>query len=42
MSNERMRNLAFIFFEHKRLKAISMDEILREFNGLKERKVQLF
>lgn len=42
MTNKRMRNLAFLAFEHKRLKLISIDEILIEFDAMKERKVQLF
>lgn len=42
MSNRRMRNLAFLAFEHKRLKNVSHDEVLRKFNGAKQRKVQLF
>lgn len=42
MTNERMRNLAFIAFEHKRLKNISIDDILKEFHNRKDRKVQLF
>lgn len=42
MSNSRMRHLAFLAFEHKRLKNISLDDVLKEFNNKKERKVQLF
>lgn len=42
MTNARMRNLAFIAFEHKRLKNIPIDDVLKEFNSKKERKVQLF
>lgn len=42
MSNERMRNLDFLAFEHKRLKNIPMDDILRKFNNKKDRKIQLF
>lgn len=42
MTNERMRNLAFIAFEHKRLANVSIDNILGEFNNKKDRKVQLF
>lgn len=42
MTNERMRNLSFIAFEQKRLKNISKDDILKEFNNRKNRKVQLF
>lgn len=42
MTNKRMRNLAFLAFESKRIKTISFDKILRKFNDAKERKVQLF
>lgn len=42
MTNERMRNLAFIAFEAKRLKNISIDDVLKAFNDKKDRKVQLF
>lgn len=42
MTNERMRNLAFIAFEHKRLNNISIDDVLKAFNSKKQRKVQLF
>lgn len=40
MSNSRMRQLAFLAFEHKRLENISLDLALQEFNNKKERKVQ--
>lgn len=42
MSNKRMRNLAFLAFESKRLKKISLDLFLKKFNEKKTRKVQLF
>lgn len=42
MSNERMRNLAFLAFESKRLKTISIDDVLKEWNCSKARKIQLF
>lgn len=42
MTNKRMRNLAFLAFEHNRLKNISVDKVLRKFNDSKERRVQLF
>lgn len=41
MNNDRMRNLAFLAFEHNRLKTISIDDVLKEFNSKKERRVQL-
>ena len=41
MTNKRMRNLAFLAFESKRIK-ISFDTVLRKFDDAKERKVQLF
>lgn len=42
MTNERMRNLAFLAFEHKRLQNISIDEVMRKFNDAKQRRVQLY
>lgn len=42
MTNKRMRNLAFLAFEHQRLERLSIDKMLRLFNEEKERKVQLF
>lgn len=42
MTNERMRNLAFIAFEHKRLNNISIDDIMKAFNNKKGRRVQLY
>jgi hypothetical protein len=42
MTNERMRRLAYLAFENKRLKNIPVDDVLREFNKKKQRKVQLF
>lgn len=42
MANQRMRNLALIAFEHKRLKNISIVDVLKEFNSKKQRRVQLY
>lgn len=42
MTTERMRNLAFLAFEHKKLQKIDVLEILKAFNDLSDRKVQLF
>lgn len=42
MKNERLRNLAFLGFEKKRLKNVDLDFVLQEFNRKKDRKVQLF
>lgn len=42
MTNKRMRHLAFLAYEHKRLNNIDIEDILREFNNKKERKIQLF
>lgn len=42
MTNERMRNLAFIAFEYKRLQNISVNDVLKVFSNKKDRKVQLF
>lgn len=42
MSSERIRGLSFLAFEHKRLKEISSEVILKKFNDRKNRRVQLF
>lgn len=42
MSTERLNNLSFSAFEHKRLDSLDMDTVLLRFNELKNRKVQLF
>lgn len=42
MSTDRLNNLSFLAFEHKRLASIDLDEVLKRFNALKDRKVQLF
>lgn len=42
MNNERMRHLAFLAFEHKRLKTISIENVMQEFNDKKNRKMQLY
>lgn len=42
MTNERMRNLAFLAFAHKTLKEISIDDVLHKFDKKKNRKIQLF
>lgn len=42
MTNERMRNLAFLAFEQERFKTISLDDVMRKFNDAKERRVQLY
>lgn len=42
MSNNRMRNLAFMAFESKRLDNVESEVVLRTFNNAKQRKVQLF
>lgn len=42
MTNERMRNLAFLAFEQEKLKTISVEEVLRKFNDAKNRRVQLY
>ena len=41
MTNERMRNLAFLAFEQERLKNIPIGKVLRKFNDAKERRAQL-
>lgn len=42
MKNDRLRNLAFLGFEKKRLQEIDIEEVLIEFDRNKNRKVQLF
>lgn len=42
MTDERMRNLAYLAFEAKRLKRISNEDVLKIFNESKQRKVQLY
>lgn len=42
MTNQRMRNLAFITFEHNRLNNICIDDVLKAFDSKKQRRVQLF
>lgn len=42
MATERLNNLSFLAFEHKRLASVDLEEVLRRFNALKGRKVQLF
>lgn len=42
MKNKRLRNLAFLGFEKKRLKSLDLDDVLLQFNKEKERRVQLF
>lgn len=42
MSTERLNNLSFLAFEHKRLENIDLDMVLKRFNALHDRKVQLF
>lgn len=42
MLTDRLNNLSFLAFEHKRLDVLDYDAILRRFDALKNRKVQLF
>lgn len=42
MSNERLRNLSFLAFEEKQLQKISPEKILRHFNDLKDRRLQIY
>ncbi|KAJ6644666.1 Zinc finger MYM-type protein 1 [Pseudolycoriella hygida] len=42
MTNLRLRNLAFLGFESKRLRNTDLDEVLKKFNSSKRRKVQLY
>lgn len=42
MTTARLNNLSFLAFEHKRLEAIDVDAVLKRFNDLKNRKVQLY
>lgn len=42
MSNKRLRNLAFLAFEHKRLVGVDPLDVLKVFDSKKDRKLQLF
>lgn len=42
MTSTRLNNLTFLSFEGKRLSSLNMDAIMKNFNSLKDRKVQLF
>lgn len=42
MGNERLRNLTFLAFEHKKLAQIPVDDVLKRFNSNPLRRVQLF
>lgn len=42
MTNERLRNLSFLAFEEKQLRKISPETILRHFNDVKNRRLQIF
>lgn len=42
MLTKRLNNLSFLAFEHKRLASVDLDIVLKKFNDLKNRKVQLF
>lgn len=42
MSNERLRSLTFLAFESKQLNNISNEAILRHFNEMKDRRLQIF
>lgn len=42
MSTERLNNLSFLAFEHKRLDTLDLDTVLLRFDKLKNRKVQLY
>lgn len=42
MSNDRLRNLAFLAFEENQLQKISQEKILRQFNDLKDRRLQIY
>lgn len=41
-SSERLHNLSYLAFEHKRLGSLDLDIVLKRFSDLKDRKVQLF
>lgn len=41
-SSDRLHNLSYLAFEHKRLALLDLDMVLQRFNALKDRKVQLF
>lgn len=42
MKNERLRHLAYLAFEKKRLKDISVDDIMKAFNDNPKRRIQLY
>lgn len=42
MSTDRLNNLSFLAFEHKRLESLDLDTVLQRFNGIKNRRVQLY
>lgn len=42
MANKRMRHLAYLAFENKRLKKVSVDDVLREFNKKRNEKFNYF
>lgn len=42
MTNERLRNLSFLAFEEKEFNKIEPEKVLRHFNGMKNRKLQIF
>lgn len=42
MLTKRLNNLSYLAFEHKRLKSLDLDKVLKRFDDLKDRKVQLF
>lgn len=42
MTNKRLRNLTYLAFESKRLKEVSIDNILMEFNDSHNRRIQLY
>lgn len=42
MMTNRLNNLSFLAFEHKKLVALNLDAVLKRFDSLKNRKVQLF
>lgn len=41
-SSERLHDLSYLAFEHKRLDLLDLDIVLKRFNELKDRRVQLF
>lgn len=42
MKNERLRNLSFLAFESKEFNKIPHENILRHFNAMKNRRLQIF